>query len=59
MNLVEAERIAQEFHETYERFAPLKEGAAVPWREVSMETRNLMTAVVFDLLQRKVIKGDA
>ena len=61
MSLHEAERIAQEFHEAYERLAPqhgyrTRRESAVPWREVPTQNRNLMVAVVFDLLQRKVIQ---
>lgn len=61
MSLHEAARIAQEFHEAYERLAPqhgyrTRRESAVPWREVPTQNRNLMVAVVFDLLKRKVIQ---
>lgn len=56
-----AERIAQEFHETYERLAPkfgyaTREASAVPWSEVPEPNRSLMVSVVSNLLARGVIR---
>lgn len=53
-----AERVAREFHETYERLAP--NGAAAPWDQIPLDNRELMIAVVWELLDRGVIvKGEA
>lgn len=59
-NDVAAERVAREFHETYERLAPdhdyrTREASAKPWAEVPEQNKGLMTAVVNDLLERGVI----
>jgi len=56
-----AERIAQAFHETYERLAPnhgytTREAGAKPWSEVPANNRALMAAVVGELLDRGVIE---
>lgn len=58
--MTDAERIAQAFHETYERLAPAhhyetRKASAVPWEDVPEQNRNLMVAVVSDLLDRRVI----
>jgi len=55
-----AERIAKAFHESYERQASehsyeTREASAKPWEEVPENNRNLMTAVVQDLLDRELI----
>lgn len=55
-----AERVAADFHETYERLAPAhgyetREASAKPWAEVPEQNRELMVAVVVDLLDRGVI----
>jgi hypothetical protein len=58
--LHEAGQIARAFHETYERKAPeygyeTREASAVPWAEVPVRNRDLMTSVAGDLLDRRVI----
>jgi hypothetical protein len=58
----EAEGIAEEFHETYERLAPehdykTRKASATEWEDVPRKNRELMTAVVADLLRRGVIRG--
>jgi uncharacterized protein YegP (UPF0339 family) len=50
-----AERIAKRFHETYERLAPdhgyaTREASAKPWDQIPEQNRELMVAVVEDLL---------
>jgi hypothetical protein len=57
---VTAEQIAAAFHEAYERLAPdhgyeTRRESAVPWEEVPERNRDLMVAVVQDLLDRQVI----
>ena len=60
-----AERVAREFHETYERLAPshgykTRDASAVPWSDVPENNKELMIAVVWELLDRGVIvKGEA
>jgi hypothetical protein len=54
------ERIAQAFHEAYERLAPefgykTREASAVPWERVPKANRDLMCAVVEELLSDCVI----
>lgn len=54
------ERIAKAFHEAYERLAPdhnyeTRKASAKPWNEVPEDNRNLMIAVVADLLKTGVI----
>lgn len=56
-----AEKIAQQFHETYERLAPdfgykTRKATAVPWAEVPGQNKDLMIAVAGDLLDRGVIE---
>lgn len=55
-----AEHIAQAFHETYERLAPeyhyeTRPASAKPWEEVPENNRDLMIAVVSELLENEVI----
>ena len=55
-----SEDIARRFHETYERLAPefgyeTRKESAVPWEEVPEQNRNLMIAVVSNLLDNGVI----
>lgn len=55
------ERIAREFHATYERKAPAfgyktRRDSAVPWQEVPDRNRRLMIAVVKELLEDDVIQ---
>lgn len=60
-----AEAIAKAFHETYERLAPdhgyeTREASAKPWKEVPEDNRNLMIAVVEELLDTGIIvAGDS
>lgn len=54
------EWIARSFHETYERLAPeynyeTRRASAVPWENVPVQNRDLMRAVVDDLLARGII----
>ena len=54
------DRIAQAFHEAYERLAPdfgykTREASAKPWAEVPEQNRALMAAVVRSLLDAGVI----
>ncbi len=56
-----AEEIAKQFHETYERLAPefnyeTRLQSRVPWEDVPKENRELMIAVVEDLIYRRVIR---
>ena len=56
----QAEYIAREFHEAYERLAPAhnyetREASAKPWKEVPEDNRNLMMAVVSELLDKRII----
>jgi hypothetical protein len=55
-----AEKVAKEFHESYERQAPqfgyvTRKETAVPWENVLPPNKNLMIAVVRDLRERGVI----
>ena len=60
-----AEEIARAFHETYENFAPnygykTREASAVPWNDVPKQNKDLMIAVVAELVDQGVIEpGDA
>lgn len=59
-----AERIAEAFHNAYERLAPAhgyqtREASAKPWREVPESNRKLMVATVQQLLDQKVIQPGA
>jgi hypothetical protein len=56
-----AEEIAKAFHESYEEQAPdhnyeTRKESAKPWSEVPEDNRNLMIAVVIDLLAQGIIK---
>jgi len=56
----QAELIAKEFHETYEKLAPnygytTRKSSAVPWEDVLPSNKKLMIATVQDLLDRAVI----
>lgn len=56
-----AEEIAQRFHETYEKLAPLygyttRVESAVPWADVPEANRSLMVAVAQALLDEGVIQ---
>jgi hypothetical protein len=53
--------LAQEFHETYERLAPLhgyetRQESAKPWEDVPENNKNLMRAVCAELLDRYIIE---
>lgn len=55
-----AERIAKAFHESYERQASefnykTREASAKPWEDVPANNKDLMIAVVQDLLDEGVI----
>ena len=55
-----AERIAAAFHEAYERLAPAhgyqtREASAKPWDQVPEQNRQLMVAVVAELLERGIV----
>lgn len=55
-----AEQIAKAFHESYERQAPdhgyaTREASAKPWDDVPETNRELMIAVVEDLLEQEII----
>jgi hypothetical protein len=55
-----AERVAQQFHEAYERLAPefgyrTRTASAVPWTDVPEENKRLMVAVAAELIDRAVI----
>lgn len=57
-----ADEIAQAFHETYERLAPdhgyaTREASARPWAELPERNKDLMIAVVAELLDRRVINA--
>lgn len=51
-----AEQLAQKFHETYERLAPThgyetRKDSAVPWENVPEKNKKLMTAVCEEILK--------
>lgn len=53
---MKAERLAQMFHETYERLAPehgykTRERSAVPWQHLPADNKNLMIAVCGEILE--------
>lgn len=59
-----AERVAQAFHEAYERLAPqhgynTRAESAMPWPQVPLQNRRLMTAVVRDLIGQGLVRGDS
>lgn len=56
----DAAKVAEKFHETYERLAPAfgyetREASAKPWADVPAQNRDLMTAVVAHLIGTGVI----
>lgn len=56
----DAEDVAREFHETYERLAPdhgyrTREASAKPWAAVPEGNKGLMVAVAQELIDRGVI----
>jgi hypothetical protein len=59
-----AETIAKAFHETYETFAPnygykTRDASAVPWADVPKQNKDLMIAVVAELIDQEIIEpGD-
>jgi hypothetical protein len=60
MSDLDYERIAREFHETYERLAPTfsyetRKASAVPWEDVPAQNKRLMMETVRSLLERGVI----
>jgi len=60
MTNIDEQRIAKEFHETYERLAPehgylTRSACNVPWSAVPANNKSLMRAVVRNLIDRKVI----
>lgn len=59
-----AERIAQAFHEAYERLAPqfsytTRKRSAVPWEDVPADNKALMVATVNSLLDEGLIVATA
>lgn len=55
--LLKAERIAQQFHETRERLAPVHgHEETTSWKDVPGPNRELMIATCADLLDRGVIE---
>ena len=57
---MDAEQIAQAFHEAYERLAPdfgykTREASAKPWAEVPEQNKSLMVAVAQSLLDAGVV----
>lgn len=60
--MTRAEFIAKAFHESYERQAPdfnykTRFVSAVTWEEVPEHNKNLMIAVVEELLNRDIIRS--
>jgi hypothetical protein len=58
--VIDAEKIAERFHESYERHAPLvgyetREESRTDWENVPLENRTLMIAVAADLLKQGII----
>lgn len=58
--MTSAERIAQRFHEEYERLAPehgyeTREASAKPWKDVPDQNKYLMIHVVQSLLDNEDI----
>lgn len=61
MTTERSEQVARSFHEAYERLAPefgydTRKESAVPWEEVPQQNKDLMKAVVTDLLDTGVIQ---
>jgi hypothetical protein len=60
--LLISEKIAKEFHETYEKLAPehdykTRKKSAVPWEKVPDQNKALMIAVIQNLQRRGVISA--
>ena len=60
-DMPDAEKLAQQFHETYERLAPAyayktREASAVPWQDVPENNKRLMIAVCREILKEARIK---
>lgn len=56
----QAEKLAQKFHESYERLAPnfgykTREASAKPWSEVPEQNKKLMIMVCTELLTSEVV----
>lgn len=59
-----SEKIAKEFHETYEKLAPdfeykTRKKSAVPWEKLPDQNKELMIAVVKNLQRRGVVSAGA
>lgn len=57
MRDAQAENLARQFHEAYERLAPefgykTREASAVPWKDVPSDNRSLMLAVADEILTK-------
>ena len=55
--LMTPEKLAQSFHESYERLAPsfgyaTREASAKPWSDVPVQNRELMVAVCREMLRK-------
>lgn len=62
--MTDAETVAREFHETYERLAPdhgyrTREASAKPWADVPEQNKSLMVAVAADLIERGIVAAHA
>lgn len=60
----DTERVAQAFHEAYERLAPLHDyntrpESAVPWENVPPGNRNLMRAVARELINAGLVRRES
>ncbi|MGW4129483.1 hypothetical protein [Amycolatopsis japonica] len=61
MSDAQAEALARQFHEAYERLAPsfgykTREASAVPWDQVPEQNRALMVAVAAEILKQGIGK---
>lgn len=61
MSVSVAERIAKEFHDTYEKLAPqfgwnTQTSSRKPWADVPKENKLLMIEVIHDLMDRGIIE---
>lgn len=57
MNSTDAESLARQFHETYERLAPsfgyqTRKESSVPWTDVPEKNKRLMIAVAVEILRQ-------
>lgn len=57
LGYMNAEKLAQIFHETYERLAPefsyqTRKASAVPWEDVPENNKRLMVAVCAEILDK-------